>query len=277
MSDFSSFHEKISRFRDSVRYASENAFTNDENGKSQNFTSNSVDRQKKNTNRKSQSKTKENIGDVQRFPFNPNNISFEQWRKLGVPERVIHTIMNYKEAGGYFKCKEDLKKIYGLTDALYEKLAAYITLPKADSNKERFNSAQPELQVEINSIDSVALQKIHGIGPVLSKRIVKYRYLLGGFVSKKQLKEIYGLSDKLFADIKNQVKIDSGAISFINVNNVTEEVLLRHPYISDYEVRAFLKYRKYIESDIQSIREIKQNNVISPKAFHKIKPYLTVK
>ena len=41
-----------------------------------------------------------------------------------------------------------------------------------------------DLYLELNSVDTLALKQIYGIGSVLSKRIVKYRDLMGGFYDK---------------------------------------------------------------------------------------------
>ena len=46
------------------------------------------------------------------FVFDPNTATAEDWRKLGLSDKVIKTISNYKAKGGKFYKKEDLKKIY---------------------------------------------------------------------------------------------------------------------------------------------------------------------
>ncbi|MEZ4907726.1 MAG: helix-hairpin-helix domain-containing protein [Saprospiraceae bacterium] len=65
-----------------------------------------------------------------------------------------------------------------------------------------------KLNIDINFCDEAELQKLNGIGEVLSARIIKYRNLLGGFVTIDQLKEIYGLSDETYESIKDQIVID---------------------------------------------------------------------
>jgi hypothetical protein len=48
------------------------------------------------------------------FRFDPNTLSIEGWKKLGVKEKVIQTIRHYIDKGGKFRRAEDLKRIYGL-------------------------------------------------------------------------------------------------------------------------------------------------------------------
>jgi hypothetical protein len=40
---------------------------------------------------------------------------------------------------------------------------------------------------------------------VFSKRIVNYREKLGGFISKEQIREVYGISNELYQSIESQL------------------------------------------------------------------------
>lgn len=64
------------------------------------------------------------------FRFNPNTLPVEGWEEMGAPENLGRTIRNYLAAGGRFRHKDDLQKIYTMTDDLYEQLAPYIDLPE---------------------------------------------------------------------------------------------------------------------------------------------------
>lgn len=64
------------------------------------------------------------------FRFNPNTLPVEGWEEMGAPENLGRTIQNYLAAGGRFRHKDDLQRIYTMTDDLYEQLAPYIDLPE---------------------------------------------------------------------------------------------------------------------------------------------------
>ncbi|MFP4064242.1 MAG: helix-hairpin-helix domain-containing protein [Bacteroidales bacterium] len=64
------------------------------------------------------------------FRFNPNTLPVEGWEEMGAPESLGRTIRNYLAAGGQFRHKDDLQRIYTMTDDLYEQLAPYIDLPE---------------------------------------------------------------------------------------------------------------------------------------------------
>ena len=47
--------------------------------------------------------------------------------------------------------------------------------------------------LDVNKATALDFQKVYGIGPVYSKRIVKFRAIFGGFVHMDQLQQVYGL------------------------------------------------------------------------------------
>lgn len=51
---------------------------------------------------------------IEQFPFDPNVATREEWRRLGVREKTINTILHYVEKGGRFRKPEDIRKIWGI-------------------------------------------------------------------------------------------------------------------------------------------------------------------
>jgi competence protein ComEA len=88
-----------------------------------------------------------------------------------------------------------------------ERFAAPPTLPASLSNLvwEKAPLASPKvpnlLCLEINQADSASWDSLPGIGPVLSRRIVRYRKKLGGFRSETQLQAVYGLKPETYQKI----------------------------------------------------------------------------
>lgn len=62
-------------------------------------------------------------------------------------------------------------------------------------------------KVNINTASAEELQKLSGIGPSLSQRIIDYRESKGPFKSIEGLKEVSGIGDTRFASIKDSVCI----------------------------------------------------------------------
>jgi DNA uptake protein ComE-like DNA-binding protein len=127
--------------------------------------------------------------------------------------------------------------------------------------------------LNLNICDSASLESLPGIGPVLSSRIIKYRNLIGGYVSVDQLKEVYGLPEETFDLISARLVADSLAIRKIMINEWDFRQLVRHPYFQRNEVSAILKYRE-LNGRISGIGDMVENNLVSAETAIKIRPYL---
>lgn len=187
---------------------------------------------------------------ITHFFFDPNEVSADSLELLGLPIFLADRIDNYRLAGGSFRKEDDLKKIYGFPDSLYDQLAPYVIFRKSApvavskvsrSDKEDAVVVEKEnreempievLLVNLNVADTTDLKRLYGIGSVYARRIIKYRALLGGFVSKEQLKEVYGISDTLFLSISNQLTIVDSTLQKISINVATFKEINAHPYIS---------------------------------------------
>lgn len=134
-------------------------------------------------------------------------------------------------------------------------------------------SVQRRPPLDLNSCDSASLEALPGIGPVLSSRIIKYRNLIGGYVSVDQLKEVYGLSEETFNLISSVVLADSASIRKLKINESDYRQLIRHPYLQKSEVNAILKYRE-LNGRISGIACMTDNNLVSAETAKKIRPYL---
>lgn len=64
-----------------------------------------------------------------------------------------------------------------------------------------------EVQVNINTADSVTLQTIPGIGPSKAERIIEYRSTNGSFKSIDDIKNISGIGNKTFESIKKYLTV----------------------------------------------------------------------
>lgn len=185
-----------------------------------------------------------NHNSTQPAPFDPNTATRRELLSLGIPDKVVRTLLNYRSKGGQFRRPEDLQRIYGLTDELYEELAPYIRL-ETDAEGELpglFQRAETLLPLDINLATAEELRQLPGIGPVLSARIVNFRDKLGGFASVVQVAETYGLPDSTFQQIKNQLTASPLAPS-LKINQVSIEELQSHPYLNWRQARAIINYR----------------------------------
>jgi len=229
------------------------------------------------------------------FPFDPNNLSREEFLEMGIPERVAGNIINYRKAGGSFRFREDLKRIYSINDEMYNQLENYISLPSREEHlatraKERQfqlsqqdslqrTTARPswaEEMLDINKADSLEWQKIRGIGEVFSRRITSYRDLLGGYYSTAQLLEVFGMDSTRYEQIKPHIFLsDTLQLRKININTADFVTLVRHPYLDRNQVNSILRMRER-HGPYSSPEEILRSELIDEALYQRIAPYLTV-
>ena len=183
------------------------------------------------------------------FSFNPNKTTLDDWMRLGLSERNAITITNYVTKGGYFKRKEDLKKIYGIPPQLIDNiipLAVFDEEPKYIS-QQTVKVVKPKqvLQLDINAADSSTLTMLPGIGDRLASRIVKFRNRLGGFVHVSQLLEVYGLQDSILDKITPMIFVAPAfSIEKIDINKIDYALLTKHPYMTYSMAKIILAYRR---------------------------------
>ena len=213
------------------------------------------------------------------FGFNPNTANRTDLKKLGFSEHVIRNIIKYRNKGGYFHKQEDLLKIYGMDTSLFYRIAPCIYLNQNDTNSMSveeygYNTATEYYKdININKADRHMISELLGIEDLLSERITKYRNLLGGFTSKNQFNEVYGIKKKQYYLIANNVFIDTTSIRKININKTDEQTLSKHPYLNKYYAKAIMKYKNYA-GEIKNINELSVNNILPENIFCQIKPYL---
>ncbi len=65
---------------------------------------------------------------TQMFYFDPNQLDAEGWQRLGITDQLAMTIRHYIEKGGRFRQAEDLKKLYGLRSADYDRLYPFVRI-----------------------------------------------------------------------------------------------------------------------------------------------------
>ncbi|TAL59829.1 MAG: hypothetical protein EPN85_08585 [Bacteroidetes bacterium] len=216
----------------------------------------------------------------ERFLFNPNTLPEDDWKRLGLSDKQIKVIKSYESKGGKFKSKEDVKKMYCISPKLFASFEQYIQIP-ADTYR-KVTKAPLSLwkgagggTVELNSADTTDIISLKGIGPSFAKRIIKYREILGGFIKKEQLLEVYGLDKEKYNLFSSAVIVDDSKVKKININTVTFEELKKHPYIKYNIANLIINYRKQ-HGNYVSVEDIKQLDLVNDELFAKIASYLTV-
>ena len=221
----------------------------------------------------------------QLFYFDPNTLSVEGWKKLGMRDKTITTIKNYLSKGGKFKQPEDISKIWGLHEDEVQRLLPYIVIPQetpfAYSGKKNADSKtydKPKYStrsIDINTADTAAFIALPGIGSKLANRIINFRDKLGGFYKVEQVAETFALPDSTFQKIKDRLILSDPAVKKININTAAIDELKTHPYIRYNLANAIVQYRAQ-HGKFSATSDIKKIMMVTEEIYNKLLPYLSV-
>ena len=231
------------------------------------------------------------------FPFNPNTLTEDEWRQMGLTDRQVRNIMNYKAKGGKFYSKNDLGKLYTISEEEFAQLEPFIVLPEVSRGKNTNTKAMSQggvstgsttatssttvsyekkaiPVVDLNTVDSTTLVELPQIGAYTAVRIVEFREKLGGFVDKEQLRDVKGMDEARFAAIQPYINLDVVEIHKIDVNRDDFKTLVHHPYLSYEQVKRIVNQRErrgMIKNWAQLEALIKDEGEVNPLLEHYVK------
>jgi competence ComEA-like helix-hairpin-helix protein len=209
------------------------------------------------------------------FPFNPNTISVDQWVKLGLSPRQAQTVIHYRQRGGCFRVKTDLRRMKVIREDLVMRWWPFIMLPDSFQPKKNTSPIQKKWLVDAGQATAQELEVVRGIGPSLAARIVKYRSRLGGFYDKEQVREVYGISDTTWELVAPQLLVAVVSIHKLNVNEVPFDSLKAHPYVGYRLARQIDAYR--LQHRFNSMEELRALPLVTPEIYRKFENYLEVR
>lgn len=220
------------------------------------------------------------------FVFDPNTADSTTLLSLGLQPWQVRNIYKYRAKGGVYRRPSDFARLYGLTVGQYKRLEPYIRissdyLPASSliSDGERTAAVRDTVKypvkikdgeyIVLNTADTAMLKKVPGIGSGYARAIVSYRARLGGFFSVDQLLEIDGFPESSL----RYFKLGDAVTEKINLNKLTLNQLRRHPYISYFQAKAIVDYRR-LHGNLKSLDDLRLNRDFPAEAIRRLKPYV---
>jgi len=211
--------------------------------------------------------------DIKLFPFNPNTVTDQQWQQLGMSEKQTSVIRNYLNKGGRFRKKEDVAKMYVISENQFRKLEPYIQiddLPESTHHPAKeFKKERTIVPVEINTADTFQLATLPLIGPGRARMIFKYREALGGFYSEQQILEVFSLDSSVIETIRPHIIINQEKIRKLNLNTDS----LKHPYLTRKQSMIISSFRKQ-HGNFKGLEDVRRVTVLNDETIRKLAPYL---
>ena len=227
------------------------------------------------------------VAELHPFPFNPNTATEDEWRQIGLSERQIRNVMNYKAQGGVFRTKDDLGRLYTIGEEELAQLRPFIELPekvvgvgerpaKKQWKEDPYSLVEkkPIPVVDLNTVDSTTLVELPQIGPYTAMRIIEYRERLGGFVDREQLREVKGMDSIRFSIALPYINIGEPSSRRLDVNRADFKTLVHHPYLSYEQVKRIFNYREkrgMIKNWAQLEALLKEEGEVNPRLEQYVK------
>ncbi|SHJ25884.1 DNA uptake protein ComE [Arenibacter nanhaiticus] len=218
------------------------------------------------------------------FPFNPNFITDYKGYALGMTPVEIDRLHRYREKGGFVNSAKDFQELTLISDSLLKEMVPYFKFPKwtqgsrgKPDKKEKKVIASVYTYQDINLASPDDLMSIKGVGEVLSRRIVKFRDRLGGFLTEEQLYHVYGLEKEVVKKILEKYKVlKVPEVQKININSATASDIAKLVYINKVLAKEIVRYREE-NSLIHSFDELTKIENFPTEKIAVIQLYLALK
>lgn len=153
--------------------------------------------------------------------FDPNTVTYEEMRTLGIAPGTAAGIVKYRERGKVFQIPEDFATCYGITDSMYAALKPYINIGKEYSLQRR-EAASTGAGTSTGAISRSEVHLPETFDPNVytvedfralgfSERqagvIIRFRDSRGGFRSAEEFAECYVVSDEMFSTLRDHIAI----------------------------------------------------------------------
>jgi DNA uptake protein ComE-like DNA-binding protein len=201
------------------------------------------------------------------YPFNPNFITDYKGYRLGMSVQEIDRLLAFRKEKKYVNSPKEFQNVTKVSDSLLNTMAPYFKFPDWVSNKKEFkayekhsNSAFAKKEkvslIDINQATQDDLIKIYGIGEAISLRILKQKESLGGFVSMEQMKDVWGLSPEVIANLNNHFKVAAlPNLKKIAINDASLKELSQFFYFKYTLAKEIVTYRS-MNGNIKNIEDL---------------------
>ena len=199
-----------------------------------------------------------------------NSASAEELAVLpGIGTVLGQRIVNYREGKGGYQSIDEVSKVYHLSQEVFDEIKGHLALgpytqpsPSLASIGETISVEQsrgpddeaepvptrvtlPPASVNLNLADSAELDAVPGIGPVLSRRIIRYRKLLRYYADVDQLLHVYGLTQENYALMRPYLTVgETEEFPKNNLNEAFTKALSFYPFISRDLAESLVSYRR---------------------------------
>lgn len=225
--------------------------------------------------------------------FDPNTVTYEELRAMGVDKYAARGIVKYREGGRTYAIPEDVAVIYGISDSLYAALKPHITIAPeyrikpqaytsngASASKRTFRN----IAFDPNTLSAEGFYELGCFSARQAEALVEYRDRIGGFRSLLEFADCYLIDSALFAQMKPYISLSvahnsasSRNRTFRNIpfdpNTLSAEGFYELGCFSARQAEALVEYRTR-RGGFRSELEWRDCYLVDSLVWEQTKPYL---
>lgn len=126
-------------------------------------------------------------------------------------------------------------------------------------------------ELDLNTVDSLTLIRVPGIGAAFAHRILELRRQLGGYYTVLQLQEVYGMDEDKFLALRRWFRVKTPPRTY-PLEGLRADELPRHPYLSPSHRKA-LNRLLYRHGRISEWRMLMQTGRFTHDDSVRLSPY----
>ena len=187
------------------------------------------------------------------FKFNPNTVSEKDLERLGLTEKQIANLLNYRNNGGVFKSAEDFRKLYGLRTMQFNFLKDYLyfqdTVQPEKETVTIEKTSEKYFDFDPNFITREDMYKM-GFSTKQIEAFMQLRDEKGKkFYVKKDFSTVFFIDNQKYKELEKYIKIDLNRLfsgkKLFDLNLATVDELVEVGF-TNVEAEDVVKFREKV-------------------------------
>ena len=218
------------------------------------------------------------------FRFDPNTVTYDELRLLGLDKRTAVGIIKYRTAGKVFGIAEEFALCYGISDSIFLRLRPYIVIGEAFATKPKVHHDSTAYTNKTKSrfsprpfekfhIDTVGVEYLRHIGfsTRQAEALIRYRERGKGIFSMNELRDCFAVSEDMADSLSHFVilSVRDPHEGLVEINSADSATLRRVRGIGAVTVVAVMQYRKFLGGYVRK-EQISELKCVTEENFKQI-------
>ena len=212
---------------------------------------------------------------LQLRPFDPNTVTYEELRSMGIDKYVARGIVKRRQSGATYSIAEDVAIVYGLSDSAYNRLRPYIQIapeyqlkPRTFDHPHHSNTpkrAFRNIPFDPNTLTAEGFYEVGCFTARQAEALVEYRERRGGFRSELEWRDCYLIDSLLWEQTKEYLRLSPVPRRRIDLNSADSLTLVGIEGIGPRTASEILLYRQrlggyYSVAQLLDLRVVTKEN-----------------